>query len=79
MSHTDIVILGDTNFPVNVNNSGFSLMNSLLQNFSITLRDDLITGTQRFIYVNEVLKTLPVSTIVICLEAYAPLSIMFLL
>ena len=57
MSDTDIVILGDTNFLVNANNSGFTLMNSLLQNFSITPRDDLLTGTQRFTYVNEALNS----------------------
>ena len=56
-SHTDIVILWNTNFPVNIINSGFSLMNSLLQNFGITLCDDLLTGTQRFTYVNEALNS----------------------
>ena len=55
MSHTDIVILGDTNFPVNINNSDFLLMNSLLQNFGITPCDDLLTGTLRITYVNEAL------------------------
>ena len=57
MLHTDVVILGDTNFPVNINNSGFSLMNSLLQNFGITPCDELLTGTQRFTYVNEALNS----------------------
>ena len=57
VSHTDIVILGDTNFQVNINNSDFSLMNYLLQNFGITPCDDLFTGTQRFTYVNEALNS----------------------
>ena len=57
MSHTDIVISGHTNFPVNINNPGFSLMKSLLQHFGITPCDDLLTGTQRFTYVNEALNS----------------------
>ena len=53
MSHTDIIILGDTNFLVIINNSGFSSVNSLLQNVGITPCDDLFTGTQGLTYVNE--------------------------
>ena len=75
VSHTDIVILADTNFPANINNSGVSLMNSLLQNFGITPCDDLLTGIQRFTYVNKALNSSSCIDHCFCLGNYALLSI----
>ena len=51
-SHTDVIILGDTNFPKNYTNPGFVIMNSLLNCYNILPCDDLLSGLDQAIYVN---------------------------
>ena len=55
VSYTDVIILGDTNFPINYTNPGFVIMNSLLNCYKILPCDDLLSGLDQVTYVNVAL------------------------
>ena len=57
VSHTDVIILGDTNFHINSSNPGFVIMNSLLNCYNILPCDDLLSGLDQATYVNAALNS----------------------
>ena len=57
VSHTDVIILGDTNFPIHSSNPGFVIMNSLLNCYNILPCDDLLSGLDQATYVNVALNS----------------------
>ena len=57
VTHTDVIILGDTNFPINSTNPGFVIMNSLLNCYNILPCDDLLSGHNLSTYVNIALNS----------------------
>ena len=57
VTHTHVIIFGDTNFPINSTNSGFVIMNSLLNCYNIMPCDDLLSGCNLSTYVNVALNS----------------------
>ena len=51
----NVIILGDTNFDVDVNNAGYNILKSLLSDMDVSACDDLVQGTLYDTYFNEAL------------------------
>src|ERR1700759_2817028 len=54
-TYDKIIILGDTNFDINLNNAGFKIFNSLLTNADLCACDDLVQGPVINTYANDAL------------------------